>query len=66
MLASPLYDATMAAPAHAADSTARRHIVNNAITLAIPVAMDAGLDTPLFWESLALAVASAAAFPVNM
>jgi uncharacterized membrane protein len=42
-------------------------IVDNAIMLAIPGAMDAGLDTPLFWGSLAfaLAVAAVAAFPVN-
>ncbi|HVE49349.1 MAG TPA: DUF4396 domain-containing protein [Casimicrobiaceae bacterium] len=42
-------------------------IVDNAIMLAIPGAMDAGLDTALFWMSLALAllVAGAAAFPVN-
>jgi hypothetical protein len=41
-------------------------IVDNAIMLAIPGAMDAGLDQPLFWGSLALAlvVAGAAAFPV--
>jgi hypothetical protein len=42
-------------------------IVDNAIMLAIPGAMDAGLDTLLFWGSLALALALAAlaAFPVN-
>jgi len=42
-------------------------IVDNAIMLAIPGAMDAGLDSPLFWGSLAfaLAVAAVAAFPVN-
>ena len=42
-------------------------IVDNAIMLAIPGAMDAGLDTLLFWGSLAfaLAVAAVAAFPVN-
>jgi hypothetical protein len=42
-------------------------IVDNAIMLAIPVAMDAGLSSPLFWGSLAfaLAVAAVAAFPVN-
>jgi hypothetical protein len=42
-------------------------IVDNAIMLAIPGAMDAGLKEPLFWGSLALAlvIAGAAAFPVN-
>lgn len=42
-------------------------IVDNLIMLAIPGAMDAPLDSPLFWGSLAvaLAVAGVAAFPVN-
>ncbi|MGD9953938.1 MAG: DUF4396 domain-containing protein [Burkholderiales bacterium] len=42
-------------------------IVDNAIMLAIPGAMDAPLDSLLFWGSLAiaLAVAAVAAFPVN-
>ena len=42
-------------------------IVDNAIMLAIPGAMDAGLDSALFWASLAvaLAIAAVAAFPVN-
>jgi hypothetical protein len=42
-------------------------IVDNAIVLVIPGAMEAGLDDPLFWSSLAfaLAVAYVAAFPVN-
>lgn len=42
-------------------------IVDNALMLVIPGAMDAGLDTVLFWASLAfsLAVAAVAAFPVN-
>jgi Domain of unknown function (DUF4396) len=42
-------------------------IVDNAIMLAIPGAMDAGLDSGLFWMSLAAAllIAGAAAFPVN-
>jgi hypothetical protein len=42
-------------------------IVDNAIMLAIPGAMDAPLSSPLFWGSLAfaLAVAAVAAFPVN-
>jgi Domain of unknown function (DUF4396) len=42
-------------------------VVDNAVMLAVPGAMDAGLTGPLFWASLALAlvVAAAAAFPVN-
>jgi len=42
-------------------------IVDNAIMLVIPGAMDAGLASLLFWASLAisLAVAAVAAFPVN-
>ena len=42
-------------------------IVDNAIVLVIPGAMTAGLADPLFWGSLAfaLAVAWVAAYPVN-
>jgi hypothetical protein len=42
-------------------------IVDNAIMLVIPGAMDAGLDTLLFWGSLvfSLIVAGVAAYPVN-
>ncbi len=42
-------------------------IVDNAVMLIIPGAMDAGLDSVKFWGSLAfaLAVAGAVAFPVN-
>ncbi|MGH7252628.1 MAG: DUF4396 domain-containing protein [Nitrospiraceae bacterium] len=42
-------------------------IVDNAVVLVIPGAMDAGLSSPLFWTSLALSLALAfvAAFPVN-
>jgi len=48
-------------------SIAIMEIVDNAIVLLIPGAMDAGLDAPLFWGSLALSlvVAGVAAFPVN-
>src|SRR5215218_8341930 len=48
-------------------SIAIMEIVDNAVTLAVPGAMDAGLADPLFWGSLALAlaVAALAAFPVN-
>jgi len=42
-------------------------IVDNAVMLVIPGAMDAGLASLLFWASLAmsLAIAAVAAFPVN-
>jgi hypothetical protein len=42
-------------------------IVDNAIILAVPGAMEAGLTSLIFWSSLALALAIAfvAAFPVN-
>jgi len=42
-------------------------IVDNAIMLVIPGAMDAGLASIVFWGSLAfsLAIAAVAAFPVN-
>lgn len=42
-------------------------VVDNAIMLVIPGAMDAGLNTLLFWSSLAVAlvIAGAFAFPVN-
>jgi hypothetical protein len=42
-------------------------IVDNGIMLLIPGAMDAHLDNPLFWGSLAVAlvIAGVAAYPVN-
>jgi hypothetical protein len=48
-------------------SIATMEIVDNAIILLIPGAMEAGLDSVLFWGSLsfALAVAGLFAFPVN-
>ncbi len=48
-------------------SIAVMEIVDNAIMLIIPGAMEAGLANVLFWGSLAFAllVAGAAAFPVN-
>jgi hypothetical protein len=48
-------------------SIALMELVDNAIVVAIPGAMDAGLGDLLFWGSLAfaLAVAGAAAFPLN-
>src|SRR5918993_3620862 len=48
-------------------SIAVMEIIDNAIMLGIPGAMEAGLDNLLFWGSLsvALAIAGFAAFPVN-
>ena len=48
-------------------SIAVMEIVDNAIVVVVPGAMDAGLGSVLFWGSLAfaLAVAGAFAFPVN-
>ncbi|HEY8109013.1 MAG TPA: DUF4396 domain-containing protein [Patescibacteria group bacterium] len=48
-------------------SIAVMEITDNAVLLLIPGAMDAGLSDALFWASLAfaLAVAFAAAFPLN-
>ena len=48
-------------------SIALMEVVDNAIVLAIPGAMDAGLDDVLFWGSLtfSLAIAGVAAYPLN-
>ena len=48
-------------------SIAIMEVVDNGVMLLIPGAMDAGLASPLFWGSMALAlvVAGAFAFPVN-
>jgi hypothetical protein len=48
-------------------SMAIMELVDNAIILVIPGAMDAGLADPLFWGSLVVAMilAGVAAFPVN-
>ncbi len=48
-------------------SIAVMEVVDNAVMLVVPGAMEAGLADPLFWASLALAlaVAAVAAFPVN-
>jgi Domain of unknown function (DUF4396) len=48
-------------------SIAIMEIVDNAIIVAIPGAMDAGLDDPGFWAALAAAllIAGAVALPVN-
>ena len=40
-------------------------IVDNAAILVVPGAMGAGLGQPLFWASLALALAAVAAYPAN-
>ena len=62
-----LKKAAMLALASDTASIGTMEVVDNAIMLAIPGAMDAGLDTVLFWAALAvsLAIAAAAAFPVN-
>jgi Domain of unknown function (DUF4396) len=69
LLRSGLALAAVVPIALAADtfSIAVMEIVDNAILLVIPGAMDAGLADLLFWASLAfaLAVAWVAAFPVN-
>lgn len=48
-------------------SIALMEIIDNAIMLAVPGAMDAPLDSALFWASLlgALLIAGLAAFPLN-
>ena len=60
---------TVAGLAFASDtfSITVMEITDNAVLLVIPGAMEAGLDDPLFWGSLAfaLAVAFVVAFPVN-
>ena len=69
LLRSGLALATVLPLAFAADtlSIAVMEIVDNAIILLIPGAMDAGLGDALFWGSLAfsLVVAFVVAFPVN-
>jgi hypothetical protein len=69
LLRSGLALATVLSLAFAADtvSITIMEIVDNLIMLLIPGAMEAGLASPLFWGSLAfaLAVAFVAAFPVN-
>ena len=49
-------------------SIAVMEVVDNAVMAAVPGAMQAGLDAPLFWASmiLALSVAFVAAYPVNL
>ncbi|HET9701707.1 MAG TPA: DUF4396 domain-containing protein [Burkholderiales bacterium] len=63
----PFREAARLALAADTASIAIMEVVDNLIMLAIPGAMEAGLDTFLFWGSLALAlaVAGVAAYPVN-
>jgi hypothetical protein len=69
LLRSGLTFGAAAGLAFAADtiSITIMEIVDNAIMLVIPGAMEAGLDSLLFWGSLvvALVIAGIAAFPVN-
>ena len=69
LLRSGLALATVLPLAFASDtlSITVMEIVDNAVMLVIPGAMEAGLTSPLFWGSLAfaLAVAFVVAFPVN-
>jgi len=69
LLASGLGLKKAAGLALAADSAsiATMEVVDNAIMLVIPGAMDAGLGSIVFWAALAtsLAIAAVAAFPVN-
>lgn len=63
----PLPQALKTALAADTASITTMEVVDNAVVLAIPGALGAGLADPLFWIALglALAVAAAAAFPVN-
>ena len=63
----PLRTAARLALASDTASITIMEIVDNAIMLVIPGAMSAGLNTILFWGSLAfsLAIAGVAAYPVN-
>ena len=63
----PLPTAVRTALAADSVSITIMEVVDNAIMLAIPGAMDAGVAAPLFWGSLAVAllIAGVAAFPVN-
>jgi hypothetical protein len=69
LLASGLALKAALATALAADtiSIAVMELVDNAVILAVPGAMEAGLTDPLFWISLAVALGIAwlVAFPVN-
>lgn len=60
-------DALRVALAADTASIAIMEVVDNTVMLAIPGAMDATLNSPLFWGSMvfSLAVAALAAFPLN-
>lgn len=49
-------------------SIATMELVDNAVMVAVPGAMDAGLVNPLFWVALSIALTAAffAAYPVNL
>ena len=63
----PLRTAVTVALAADTVSILTMEVVDNAIMLAVPGAMEAGLTNPLFWASLivALAIAFAVTVPVN-
>src|SRR3954468_7013446 len=63
----PLRRAVAVALAADTVSIATMEVVDNAVVLAVPGAMDAGLLDPLFWGSLmlALAIAFVVTVPVN-
>ena len=63
----PLRQAAKLALAADTASIAIMEIVDNAVMLAVPGAMDAGLSQPLFWGALAgaLVIAGMAAYPLN-
>ena len=69
LLRAGLTPSAAAGLALAADtaSIALMEVVDNAVMLVIPGAMDAGLESPRFWMGLvaALVLAGAAAFPLN-
>jgi hypothetical protein len=69
LLRSGLTLATALPLAFASDtlSIAVMEVVDNAVMLVVPGAMEAGIFDPLFWGSLAIAlvIAFVAAFPVN-
>jgi len=69
LLRSGMTFATAVGLAFASDtaSITIMEIIDNAIMLVIPGAMDAPLSSPLFWGSLAFAlvIAGAFAFPLN-
>ena len=63
----PRRQAVRVAPAADTISTAVMEVVDNAVVLSVPGAMEAGIATALFWLSLAgaLALAFVVTLPVN-